>query len=107
MSKISALASRESSLLFRDKVFRNLLNTFVTDRTGASNLAIITNSGSYSLTGSEAGKLIRQDTAGANNVTVPPDSTTSFTTGTQIHITNAGAGQTTIVAGEGVTINSA
>jgi hypothetical protein len=42
----------------------------------------------------------------ANNLTVPLNSTVAFPTGTQINILQTGAGQTTVVATGGVTINA-
>jgi len=42
----------------------------------------------------------------ANNLTVPPDSSVDFPVGSQISVLRAGAGQTTIVAGSGVTVNA-
>ena len=40
------------------------------------------------------------------NVTVPPNSSVAFTTGSQILVAQYGAGQVTIVAGSGVTLRS-
>ena len=45
--------------------------------------------------------------ASANTFTIPPNSSVAFGIGTQINIAQLGAGQTTIVAGAGVTLNSA
>ena len=42
----------------------------------------------------------------ANNLTIPPNSSVAFPTGTQIIITQQGAGATTIVEGSGVTTRS-
>jgi hypothetical protein len=44
--------------------------------------------------------------AGANTVTVPPNSSVAFPVGTEIKVTQIGAGATTFVAGAGVTINN-
>jgi hypothetical protein len=44
--------------------------------------------------------------ASANNLTVPPFADVAFATGTMINVIQIGAGQTTLVAGSGVTINS-
>ena len=46
------------------------------------------------------------DNAAANTLTVPPNSSVAFPVGTSIPIRQAGAGQTTIVAGSGVAITS-
>ena len=41
----------------------------------------------------------------ANTLTVPPNSSVAFPTGTTIVVVQTGAGQTTLTAGAGVTIN--
>ena len=61
---------------------------------------------SYTLVLADAGKLVEMNVADANNLTVPPNADVAFPTGTQILIAQYGAGQTTIVAGVGVTIRS-
>lgn len=53
------------------------------------------------------GKLITMSNASANTFTVPPNSSVAFGIGTQINIAQLGAGNTSIVAGAGVTLNSA
>lgn len=62
---------------------------------------------SYTLVLADAGKLVEMNNATANNLTVPPNSSVAFPVGTEIPISQYGAGQTTVVAGVGVTINSA
>jgi len=61
---------------------------------------------SYTLVIGDAGKLVTMSNASANNLTVPPNSSVAFPTGTRIDVIQKGAGQTTIVAGSGVTLNS-
>jgi hypothetical protein len=61
---------------------------------------------SYTLVLSDATKLVEMNVASANNLTVPPNSSVAFATGTQILIAQYGAGQTTVVAGSGVTVRS-
>lgn len=61
---------------------------------------------SYTLVIGDADKLVELNVASANNLTVPPNSSVAFSTGTQILIAQYGAGQTTIVAGSGVTLRS-
>ena len=53
------------------------------------------------------GKLVTMSNASANTFTIPPNSSVAFGIGTQINIAQLGAGQTSIVAGSGVTLNSA
>ena len=53
------------------------------------------------------GKLVTMSNASANTFTIPPNSAVAFGIGTQINIAMLGAGQTSVVAGAGVTLNSA
>jgi len=77
--------------------------------TGVLRETITTNTqtASYSLVLSDNGKLILMNVAGANNLTIPLNSSINFPVGTKIDVQQIGAGQTTIVATGGVTINSA
>lgn len=83
-----------------------LANT--TDISGKADktLAINTQTANYTLVLADAGGLLRMNVATANTVTIPPNSSVAFPTGTQMFLSQAGAGQTTLVAGSGVTINS-
>lgn len=54
----------------------------------------------------DAGKYVRCTSALATAVTVPPNSAVAFSVGQQITIAQAGAGQVTVTAGVGVTINT-
>jgi hypothetical protein len=60
----------------------------------------------YTLVASDAGKIVRSTGASAATITVPPQSSETFTSGQQIVIIQDGAGQITVAAGSGVTINS-
>jgi len=66
-------------------------------QTGATYTAVLT----------DDGKLVTMSNASANTITIPPNSGVAFGIGTQINIAQLGAGATTIVAGSGVTLNSA
>lgn len=61
---------------------------------------------SYTLVLSDAGKMVTMTNASANNLTVPPNSSVAFPVNTRIDLIQYGAGQTTIVAGAGVTLFS-
>jgi hypothetical protein len=61
----------------------------------------------YTLVLADASKAVEMNVATANNLTVPPNSAVAFPVGTVIETFSYGAGQTTIVAGAGVTIRSA
>lgn len=65
-----------------------------------------TQTASYTLVLTDAGKPVEINNASANDLTVPPNSSVPFPIGTQILGAQYGAGQTTIVAGSGVTIRS-
>lgn len=70
-------------------------------------LTINSPTASYTLALSDRAGLVRLNVASANTLTIPPNSAVAFPIGTQIIATQAGLGQTTIVPGSGVTINSA
>lgn len=61
----------------------------------------------YTLVLTDSGKLIRMNLAGANTFTVPPNADVAFSIGTQILVSQLGAGQITITPGSGVTLNNA
>jgi hypothetical protein len=58
----------------------------------------------YTLVLADAGKLLQMTNAAANEVTVPPNSTVAFPIDTRIDIIQGGAGETSIIAGAGVTL---
>lgn len=53
-----------------------------------------------------AGFIVEMNVASANNFTIPPNSSVAFPVNTRIDLVQYGAGQTTIVAGAGVTLRS-
>lgn len=61
---------------------------------------------SYELISSDSGKLIEMNSASANTIIIPLDSSVSFPIGTKIDILQTGVGQTTASAVSGVTIQS-
>jgi hypothetical protein len=61
---------------------------------------------SYTLALTDVAKVVKLTNASAITLTVPPNSSVAFPTGTQILLYQGGAGQVTITAGAGVTINS-
>jgi hypothetical protein len=67
---------------------------------------INTQTASYQLVLTDAGKIIEMNVGTGNTLTIPPNSTAAFATGVRIDIVQIGAGQTTIAAGAGVTIRS-
>ena len=87
-------------------VTENPLGTAEIDIPGV--LLIVTNrqTASYTLVLSDENKLVEMNVGSANNLTVPLNSSVAYSIGTQILISQYGAGQTTIVATGGVTIRS-
>lgn len=71
-----------------------------------SHIVTTTQTGSYTLALTDDGTIVQMNVAGANNLTVPLNSSVAFPIGTQIIIQQQGAGQTTIVAAGGVTLNA-
>lgn len=64
-----------------------------------------TQNGSYTLVLTDAGKMIYKSSGGAGEtITVPPNSSVAFATGTIIVVANDGGGDLTIAQGAGVTI---
>lgn len=61
--------------------------------------------GAYTLALTDDGIIIEKNDASGVNVTIPPESSVNFANGTQIVVIQTGAGQTTFVAGSGVTLN--
>jgi len=61
---------------------------------------------SYTLVLTDVAKVISLTNAAAITLTVPPNSSVAFPTGTQLLLYQGGAGQVTITPGSGVTIRS-
>lgn len=61
----------------------------------------------YTTVLADDGKLLTCSNAASIAVTIPPNSSVAYGIGTQINIAQLGAGQVTITAGAGVTLNSA
>ena len=105
---VSTTTSTTSARIAYDSTSLKLL---VGDGTTAREYAsstVITNTqtASYTAVIADKDKLVEMNNASANNLTVPPNSSVAFAVGAQIRILQIGAGQTTVVAGAGVTINS-
>ena len=61
---------------------------------------------SYTLVLTDASKTVTMSNASANTLTVPPNASVAFPTGTRLMVQQLGVGATTIAAGAGVTINA-
>jgi hypothetical protein len=76
------------------------------DSKSAKTATINTQTASYTLVLGDADKIVEMNVSSANNLTVPPNSSVAFATGAKIDLIQYGSGQTTVVAGSGVTIRS-
>jgi hypothetical protein len=65
-----------------------------------------TQTASYTLVLTDERKLVQMNSASATTVTVPPNSSVAFSVGAVIDVQMIGAGNVTITAGAGVTINA-
>jgi len=63
-------------------------------------------SANYTLVLADRNKIVEMNVSTANTLTVPAHSAVSFAVGTHITVIQTGAGQTTVTAGAGVTINA-
>jgi hypothetical protein len=79
-----------------------------TDLAAKFPLLVATNeeTASYTLVLSDAQKVVEMNVGSANTLTIPPNSSVAYPIGTSILVVQTGAGQTTITAGAGVTVNS-
>jgi hypothetical protein len=65
-----------------------------------------TQTDNYTLVLADRGKAVEMNKATAVNLTVPPNGSVAFPTGTTIEVVQIGAGQVTFVPGSGVTLLS-
>jgi len=112
------------------KINAAAVNTAKIDSTGGSNGWVLTANGSGGVTFAAASgasniisfstyttastlaltdldKIVQANSTVAFTITVPPNSSVAFSTGSQVHVLQTGTGQLTIGAGSGVTVNSA
>lgn len=61
---------------------------------------------SYVLVLTDKGKTVEMNVAGANTLTVPPNSSVAFPVKSWLNVVQVGAGQTTLTPGAGVTLHS-
>lgn len=76
------------------------------DGKAPSTVAVSAQTASYTLTLADAGGAVEVTSATATTVTVPPNSSVAFPVGTVIELAQIGAGQVTVAAGAGVTIQN-
>ena len=80
----------------------------VTDLAAKFPLLVTTNEevNSYTLVLGDAQLVVEMNKSSANTLTIPPNSSVAFPVGTTLLVVQTGAGQTTLTAGVGVTVNS-
>lgn len=70
------------------------------------NFTINAQTTNYTMVLSDSAKMIEMNSASANTLTIPPNSSAAFPIGASMVILQTGAGQTTLTAGAGVTLNA-
>lgn len=73
---------------------------------GGSAATVNDQTASYTAVIGDANNIVTMNNGSANNFTIPPNSSVAFPIGTVIVVIQKGAGQTTLVAGGGVTLNN-
>jgi hypothetical protein len=92
----------------QDFVAAQVLTAAELDAVATAMIAINAQTGTtYTTVLADDGKLITCSNASAIALTIPPNSSVAYGIGTQINIAQLLAGQVTITAGAGVTLNSA
>jgi hypothetical protein len=103
----NAISSPAAGLVVYDST-QNSLNTYdgATWRSDEDTITTNRQTASYSLVLADRGKLVEMNSASANTLTIPLNSSIAFPIGSKIDVTQYGAGATTITATSGVTIRS-
>jgi len=109
-TELMILATANGSVdLYYDNAKKLETTSTGVDVTGsiASNISINAQTGTtYTTVLADRSKLVTLDNASAVTVTIPPNSSVAYPTGTKIDLLAKGAGQVTVAAGTGVTVNS-
>lgn len=82
------------------------VDTWVSVRPATVPIVLNTQTSSYTLQLTDAGRLVGINIGSANSLNVPPNSAVPLAVGTQIVLRQVGAGQTTVVAQAGVTVRA-
>ena len=82
---------------------RTKLNQLI-DAYNKPSINSIADAGTFAL--ADANNVVQYNSATAGTATVPPNSSVAFPVGTAIEVHQIGAGELTIAAGSGVTLNS-
>jgi len=105
---LSTSTSTTDAVLAWDTTYKKIAVGNGTDALdfATSTLPINAQVASYTLVLADKDKIVEMSNASANTLTVPLNATVAYPVGTQINIIQTGAGQTTVAATGGVTINS-
>jgi ferric-dicitrate binding protein FerR (iron transport regulator) len=108
-SGINATAIADGTVTSTEFQYINTVTSNVQIQLDTKSAKLITTNrqtSSYTLVIGDADKLVEMNNASANNLTIPLNATVAYATGTQILLSQYGAGQTTVVATGGVTVRS-
>ena len=83
----------------------DISTTAAIDQGKIADTTINAQTASYTLVLADKNKLVEMGVASANTLTVPPNSSVAFPVGSTLTILQTGAGQCTLTAGAGVTVN--
>jgi len=101
------LNNHNTRILANENANNLKLNISDTSVLARKRLRINFQTASYTLTYDDENTLVLMNVATANNLTMPPTASASFTLGSNGSFVAYGAGETTIVAGSGVTLRTA
>lgn len=102
------LPANEHPLSTAARCLIDLAGNLVLDGQNPTRLPLVPYTESHTLTGADIGKYLRMNSGSGINLTVPADTASDpIEIGSQVVICNSGAGQVTVVADSGVTINTA
>lgn len=104
MPLLSAIPAKSTAATGSDKLTRPEGDYITADQVVALAIAPAINTQTASYAAVLADRIVEMDNASANNFTVPPNSSVAFPVGWSLEVWQKGVGQTTIVAGSGVTI---
>ena len=108
-SGINATAIADGTVTSTEFQYINTVTSNVQTQLDTKSAKLITTNrqtSSYTLVIGDADTLVEMNNASANNLTIPLNATVAYATGTQILLSQYGAGQTTVVATGGVTVRS-
>ena len=104
----SVVGTTDTQTLTNKTIAQASITNLVADLAAKFPLLVTTNeeTDSYTLVLGDAQLVVEMNKSSANTLTIPPNSSVAFPVGTTLLIVQTGAGQTTLAAGSGVTVNS-